>query len=80
MSKLAGRAAPQLFACLFVSLCYCRAVIHVIDASAEDPIETFRMVLAEMRQYNENLCRKPHVVALNKADLVKVGAIRSVRS
>jgi GTP-binding protein len=55
-----------------MSVASLRAIIHVVDATAEDPIEAFDMVSAEMRQYSESLCRVPHVVALNKADLVEV--------
>src|SRR5690242_21429179 len=47
-----------------------RLLLHLVDASAEDPKESWRVVRSELGQYGEGLVDKPEIVALTKADLV----------
>jgi len=53
-----------------------RALLHVVDASAEDPATDYYAVREELRMYNPDYCARPHVVALNKMDLEDAGALR----
>ncbi|WP_028969577.1 GTPase ObgE [Sphingomonas sp. URHD0057] len=45
-------------------------LLHLVDASAEDPVESWRIVRDELDSYGAGLIRKPEVIALSKADLV----------
>jgi GTP-binding protein len=47
-----------------------RLLLHLIDASAEDPVENWRLVRAELDQYGAGLSEKPEIIALSKADLL----------
>lgn len=50
----------------------CRVLIHVVDVSGlegRDPIEDFKLINKELELYNENLSKKPMIVALNKFEL-----------
>ncbi len=50
----------------------CRVLIHLVDISGiegRDPIEDFKLINEELKLYNENLAKKPMIVALNKTDL-----------
>ena len=50
----------------------CKLLIHLVDISGiegRDPIDDFRLINEELKLYNENLCHKPMIVALNKSDL-----------
>ncbi len=50
----------------------CRVLIHVVDVSGlegRDPIEDFKLINKELEIYNENLPKKPMIVALNKSEL-----------
>jgi GTP-binding protein len=47
-----------------------RLLLHLVDASAEDPVEAWRVVRAELDQYGAGLAGKPEVIALSKADLL----------
>lgn len=50
----------------------CRVLIHVVDVSGlegRDPIEDFKLINKELNLYNENLSKKPMIVALNKSEL-----------
>jgi len=50
----------------------CRLLIHVVDASGSegrDPIEDYRAINEELRQYSLPLADRPQLVAANKTDL-----------
>lgn len=49
-----------------------KVLLHVIDAypiDNSDPIENFRMIEEELRQYSEDLYNRPRIIALNKSDM-----------
>ena len=48
----------------------CRALLHLVDAAGEDPIEAWRVVRAELAAYGAGLEDKPEVVALSRSDLL----------
>ncbi|KAG2454168.1 hypothetical protein HYH02_001203 [Chlamydomonas schloesseri] len=50
------------------------ALLHVLDASAPDPVTDYYAVREELRMYNPDYCARPHVVALNKMDLLAAAA------
>jgi GTP-binding protein len=47
-----------------------RLLVHVIDASADDPQTRFETINAELEAYGAGLDERPQVVVLNKIDLV----------
>ncbi|HEY8604674.1 GTPase ObgE [Tsuneonella suprasediminis] len=47
----------------------CRALIHLVDISGEDPAEAMQTVVAELEAYGEGLDEKPRLIVLNKVDL-----------
>ena len=49
-----------------------RLLIHVLDVSGiegRDPLEDFKIINKELKNYNEKLAQLPQIVALNKIDL-----------
>jgi GTP-binding protein len=51
----------------------CRLLIHVVDVSGSegrDPIEDFKTINEELRQYSPALAERPMLVAANKTDIV----------
>lgn len=52
-----------------------RALIHMIDGSAADPLRDYRQINSELRMFNEELASKPQVVAINKTDITEVAEI-----
>ena len=46
-----------------------RVLIHLVDASLEDPITSLRQVDKEMVLFDERLAEKPQIIALNKMDI-----------
>jgi GTP-binding protein len=47
-----------------------RLLLHLVDGSADDPLEAWRIVRAELAGYGAGLTDKPEVIALTKADLL----------
>jgi hypothetical protein len=47
-----------------------RAILQVVDCSAADPAADYWAVREELRMYNPQYCVRPHVVVLNKVDLM----------
>ncbi|KAH8098031.1 GTP-binding protein [Aureococcus anophagefferens] len=46
----------------------CAALVHVVDATAEDPVADYGVIDRELRAYSRILAEKPRVVLLNKVD------------
>ena len=47
-----------------------RLLLHLIDGSADDPLDSWRVVRGELEGYGEGLADKTAVIALTKADLL----------
>lgn len=48
----------------------CGVILHLIDGSAEDVAQSYRIIRHEIEQYGWGLSEKPEVIALNKCDLL----------
>ena len=48
----------------------CRALIHLVDATGDDPIEAWRIVQDELEAYGGGLTDKAQILVLNKGDLL----------
>src|SRR3954463_670096 len=47
-----------------------RLLLHLVDGSAEDPLEAWRIVRGELEGYGAGLADKPEIIALTKVDLL----------
>ena len=46
----------------------CAVLLHLVDATAEDPVADYRTIIHEIGAYAETLADKPRITALNKID------------
>ena len=46
-----------------------RVLVHLLDASADDPIAAYETIRNELAMYDASLAAKPEIVVLNKVDL-----------
>src|SRR5947209_5736883 len=46
----------------------CRILLHLVDGTADDVAESYRIVRDELAQYGGGLADKPELLALNKID------------
>lgn len=49
----------------------CAVLLHLVDATADDPVADYRTVRAELDAYGHGLEEKPELVGLNKIDAVE---------
>ncbi|MBE9152299.1 Obg family GTPase CgtA, partial [Coleofasciculus sp. LEGE 07092] len=47
-----------------------RLLLHLVDATAEDPIANYQTIQEELRAYGHELSERPQILALNKIDAV----------
>ena len=55
-----------------------RLLLHLVDASAENPAEAWRIVRDELASYGAGLDLKEEIVALTKADMLDAKALKKV--
>jgi len=48
----------------------CKILLHLVDATGDDPVEAWKTVSKELEKYGGGLSEKPQILALNKADLL----------
>ncbi len=58
----------------------CGALLHLVDGTAEDVAEDWRVVLGELEAYGAGLAEKPRLTALNKIDALTDEAIAEKRA
>ena len=46
----------------------CRVLLHLIDATGEDPVAAWKMLRNELKAYSDDLYDKPEIVGLTKLD------------
>ncbi|MDD6187614.1 MAG: GTPase ObgE [Oscillospiraceae bacterium] len=50
----------------------CRLILHVVDVSGSeyrDPIEDYKLINNELKQFSEELAKRPQIAVANKADI-----------
>jgi GTPase len=57
----------------------CRVLLHLVDATGDDPVDAFGIVCEELDAYGAGLVDKPQVVALNKVDALDAKAVATLR-
>jgi GTPase len=55
----------------------CRVLLHLVDGTAEDAGEGYRIVRDELEAYGQGLTDKPEIVVLSKADAMTKEAIKA---
>jgi len=56
----------------------CRVLLHLVDATGDDPVAAYRVVRGELDAYGAGLLDKPEVIGLNKIDALEPDAIRKL--
>jgi len=49
----------------------CRALLHLVDAEGEDPVEAWKVVRGELDAYGAGLEDKPELLVLSRTDTVE---------
>lgn len=56
----------------------CRVLLHLVDATGDNPVENYRIVRGELDAYGAGLTDKPEVIALNKIDAVDAAEVKKL--
>ena len=57
----------------------CRVLLHLVDATGDDPVDAYGIVCEELDAYGAGLTDKPQIVALNKIDALDAKSITKLR-
>jgi len=57
----------------------CRVLLHLVDATGEDPLDAYRIVREELEVYGAGLPDKPEVIGLNKIDALDAKTVETLR-
>ena len=58
----------------------CAVLLHLVDATAESPLEDYRVIRTELEVYGAGLIGKPRVIGLNKVDALTADAVSVIGS
>jgi len=58
----------------------CQILLHLIDATGNDPVAAWQTVMQELQNYGAGLAEKKQILALNKADLLDEELIADIAS
>ncbi len=56
----------------------CRVLLHLVDATGENPVKAWRTVRKELEIYGAGLIDKPEVIGLNKIDALDPAEVKAV--
>jgi GTP-binding protein len=56
----------------------CRVLLHLVDATGEDPVKAWRIVRRELEAYGAGLEEKPELIGLNKIDALEPAAAQAL--
>ena len=51
----------------------CQTLLHLVDATGDDPVTAWKVIRAELKAYCSDLYNKPEIVGLNKSDAIPEG-------
>ncbi len=56
----------------------CRVLLHLVDATGDDPVAAYRTVRTELGNYGAGLVDKAEVIGLNKIDALETPALKAL--
>lgn len=56
----------------------CRVLLHLVDATGEDPVKAWRIVRGELAAYGAGLIDKVEVIGLNKIDALDPAEVKKI--
>lgn len=56
----------------------CSVILHLVDVSADNPLENYKLIRNELDIYNNSMYMKPEIIVLNKCDLLQLSDIEKI--
>ena len=57
----------------------CAALLHLVDATAENPVRNYHIVRKELQAYNKNFKDRPEIIVINKCDALDEQRINRIK-
>lgn len=48
----------------------CAVLLHLIDVTADDPVESYKTIRGELKAYSPHLAKKTEIIGFNKIDII----------
>ncbi len=58
----------------------CAVMLHLVDATMENPYENYQLIRHELTSYHSDLAIKPELIALTKCDSIQPDALKKVEA
>jgi GTPase len=58
----------------------CQVLLHLVDATGDDPVKAWRTVRKELKAYGAQLTEKIEVIGLNKIDALEPAEVKKLAS
>ena len=58
----------------------CAAILHLVDGTADDPAESYRVIRSELLTYDDSFADKPEIVLMTKCDALDTDTITARQS
>jgi GTP-binding protein len=55
----------------------CAILLHLIDATGDDPVKAYRVIRKEVKDYGPEISEKPEIIAFNKIDAISETELNS---
>ncbi len=56
----------------------CRVLLHLVDATGEDPVKAYKIVRGELAAYGADLSQKIEIIGLNKVDALPADEVKKL--
>lgn len=57
----------------------CKFLLHIVDATAENPVENYNIINNELKKYSPEIASRFQIVAINKIDAADESVLREIK-
>ena len=58
----------------------CRVLLHLVDGTAENPVENWKIIRAELKAYDAELAKRREINAISKADACDAAQLNDIKA
>jgi GTP-binding protein len=58
----------------------CRVLLHLVDGTAENPVENWKIIRAELKAYDAELAKRREITAISKADACDAAQLNDIKA
>jgi len=58
----------------------CRVLLHLVDGTAENPVENWKIIRAELKAYDAELAKRREITAISKSDACDAAQLNDIKA